>query len=255
MLTVTDLKGALPRNFHAAATQEFADKINQISGDPDFAENVRNNFISYTQVLSEGRYKLPDYLNAVVYVSFSLMGFNNEDCYKRTFPDRYNRLKHILQLGSKEISAYVAAYNKNKLVNLIREQTLIPVHVLNADIYQKAINKQVQLMMTASSEKVQMEAANSLLTQLKPPEAKKVELEIGMSAASGMDELRSMMSGLAQRQQELIAAGVQTKTIAHQGLGQGLSLTNDLVDGNAKQVATPQSNTIEGTLKDVTPNT
>ena len=254
MLTVTDLKSALPRNFHASATQELADKINQISGDPDFADNVRNNFVSYSSVLRDGKFKIDDYLNAVVYVSFQLMGFNNEESYKRAFPNRYSRLKDILQLGSREISAYVSSYNKNKLVNMIREQTLIPVHVLNADLHQKAINKQAELMMTASSEKVQMEAANSLLTHLKPPETKKVELEIGLGESSGMDELRTMMAGLAQRQQELISAGVQTKTIAHQGLGQGLSLTNDLGDGSSKQIEAPDSPTIEGTLKDVTPD-
>lgn len=109
-------------------------------------------------------------------------------------------------------------------------------------------------MMTASSEKVQMEAANSLLTHLKPSETKKGKLEIGLGESRGMDELRTTMAGLAPRQLELISVGVQTKTIAHQELGQGLSLTNDLGEGSSKQVEAPDSTTIEGTLKDVTPD-
>ncbi len=217
MLTVDEVQSALPAQLKSQASQALTDKINQISTEPEIAEQVRKNFISYTSVMLEGKFDTHEYLNAVAYVSYKIMGYTNQDSYKRTFPQRYAALA-ARGATDQQISGYVSAFNKTKLVNLILEQTLVPVWVLNQDIYQKAINVQAELMMTATSEKVKTDAANSLLTHLKKPEAQKVELNLGAQENSGMIELNEMLASLAQRQQDLIAQGVTTKEIAHQPL-------------------------------------
>ena len=257
MLTVAEIKEALPPHLKTAATQGLTDRVNQANGDPEIAEHIRNNFISYTHVLGEGKFKTEDYVSAVTYVSFKLMGYTNQESYKRTFPSRYQALA-ARGATDKDVSAYVAAYAKTKLVNLILEQTLTPVWVLNQDIYQKAINKQAELMLTANSEKVQTEAANSLLTHLKRPETKQVEVSLGVREHSGMNELRDMLSSMAQRQQELIGQGVPTKSIAHQVLGKSIGIPGEDVSGynyttphQSKDVA--DAVLIEGEAEDVTP--
>lgn len=224
MLTLDQVKEALPKTLKTAADQKLVDKINTANSDPMVAEHIRENFVSYAQVLKEGKYRLEDYLNAVTYVSFKLMNQSNQNAYKYTFPKRYQDLR-ARGATDKDISAYVHAYNKGKLVNEILEQTLIPTWVLNQDAYQKAINVQTELMLTANSEKVRAEAANSLLTHLKRPETKDVNLNIGVQETDGMKELNEMLSSLAQRQQEVIRSGVGTKTIAHQGLGETIDIT------------------------------
>lgn len=219
IMTVTELQGALPAPLKRMATQEMADRVNQYAGDPDFAETLKDNIVSYASVLKEGKFKVADYLSAVTYVSLKLMNFNNQEAYAQTFPQRYQALV-ARGATAKEISSYVAAYNKNKLVNLVLEQTLIPMWVLNQGIYQDAINTQAELMAFANSEKVRSDAANSILTHLKKPETQKVELDIGVKENSGMMELNDMLSVLAQRQQDMIAQGTNTKEIAHQSLVQ-----------------------------------
>jgi len=221
MITVEEVKKSLPTHLKPAATQEFVTKLNGLATNPEVAEMLRENFISYTHVLREGRFKVKDYMRAVVYVSFKLMGYTNQDAYKRTFPNRHQALV-ARGASSKDISAYTAAYNKNKLVNMVLEQTLVPVWVLNQSIYQKAINIQAELMLTANSEKVRSDAANSLLTHLKKPESKQVELSIGLEESSGMQELKDTLTSLAQTQQDMIGQGVTTIEIAHQKLGQKL---------------------------------
>lgn len=213
MLSVQDVKQALPATLRSAATQELTDKINNIVADPIVAEQVRDNFISYAAVLKDGKFKTEDYLHAVTYVSFKLMGYNNEEAYARTFPNRHQQL---LAKGAskKEISAYVSAYHKGKLVNLIMEQTLVPTWVLNQDLFQKAINVQADLMITASSEKVRTEAANSLLTHLKRPEAKGLDIRMEVTDSSGMKELKDTLVKVAQQQQKAIESGITTREIA-----------------------------------------
>lgn len=220
MLTVQQVAQALPPNLKSAATQQFVDQINNIVSDPIVAEQVRENFISYTKVLQEGKFKTEDYLHAVTYVSFKLMGMSNQDAYCRTFPQRHAALV-ARGTPAKDIAAYVSAYHRGKLVNLILEQSLVPSWVLNQDAYQKAINTQVDLMTNAQSELVRTQAANSILTHLAKPKEAGPLVNIDMRENSGMNELKNMLVDLATKQRELISNGVPTKAIAEQPIIEG----------------------------------
>lgn len=211
-LTEDDVKKALPQHLRASVTQNLVDTLNTISTDPIAAENIRDNFVGYLTVLKDGKFKTEDYLHAVAYVSFKLMGYTNEDAYGRAHPQRYARL--IAQgTSKKDISAYVSAYHRGKLVNLIMEQSLVPTWVLNQDLFQKAINVQAELMVSANSEKVRTDAANSLLTHLKKPEPKgDFQVNINPEDSNGMKDLRNSIAELARQQQDLIRTG-QAKTI------------------------------------------
>lgn len=220
MLTVDEVQTALPANLKSAATPALVNKINAIASDPLVAEQIRDNFIGYTHVLREGKYKTEDYLHAVTYVSYKLMGMSNLDAYSKTFPKRYQNLVSQGR-SSKDIAAYVAAYNKGKLVNAVFEQSLVPTHVLNADIYQKAINTQANLMLTAKSEKVQSDAANSLLTHLAKPKEAGPGLQIQVQQDTGLSELKNMLEELAYKQTEAMKSGVSTEEIASQKLIEG----------------------------------
>lgn len=215
MLTREQVALALPPSLKNAATQQLTDYVNNIVSDPIIAEQVRDNFISFTSILKDGNFKTEDYLHAVTYVSFKLMGYTNTEAYTRTFPQRITTF-HARQATSKEISTYVSAYNKGKLVNLVLQQTMVPSWVLNQDNYQKAINVQVDLMLNANSEKVRSDAADSVLTHLKPPEAKEINLNLGLKENSGLAELKESMAKMAQMQTDLISNGVSTRQIAAQ---------------------------------------
>lgn len=217
---------ALPGNLKSAVTDQLADMINQISADPLIAEQIRDNFLSYTAVLKEGKYKVEDYLNAVAYCSYKLMGDSNQDAYFKTFPQRYANLVAAGRTP-KEISAYVAAYAKGQLVNKIMEQSLVPSWVLNQHMYQAALNTQFKLMTNEDvSPKVRSDAADSLLTHLAKPKEAGPLINIDMGETSGMNELKDALARMAQQQQTLINAGVSTKEIAAQ----------DIVDVTPKEI-------------------
>lgn len=223
MLTKEQIEKAVPAHLKSNITQSLVDLVNNVSGDPEFAEQVRQNFISYTSVLKDGKFKTEDYLNAVTYVSYKVMGYSNQESYAKTFPQRYAALV-AKQTSSKDIAAYVSAYNKGKLVNLILEQTLVPSWVLNQDLYQRAINVQAELMISSTSDKVRCEAANSLLTHLTKPKEVGPLLNIDMRESSGMNEMRELLAKMASTQQQLISSGVPTHVIASQ----------DIIDVKAK---------------------
>ena len=215
MLTLDQFKMALPDKVKKSINQELIDQINNTLSDPEMFESYRDNLLSYTKVMADGKFKISSYIDAVRYVSFKLMGCSNIEAYTKTFPDKYNR---FVQQGvnAKDIASYVTAYNKSKLVNLIFEQTLIPSYVLNQDLYQRALNVQADLMMNAKSEKVRCDAANSLLTQLKAPEVKKVELDIGVKEDGSIAALRATTLELARQQRLMVESGaMNAQQIAH----------------------------------------
>lgn len=215
MLTKEIVERAVPANLKSAITPQLVDLVNNIAADPLIAEQVRNNFISYTAVLKDGKFKTEDYVHAVAFVSYKLMGDSNKDAYFKTFP---SRMANLMAKGTseKDISAYVSAYAKGKLVNLILEQSLVPSWVLNQDLYQKALNVQAKLMVEAVSEKVRTDAANSILTHLAKPKEAGPLINIDMKESSGMTEMKDMLGKLAEQQRNLILSGVTAKEIAGQ---------------------------------------
>jgi len=214
-LTVEQFQAALPDKVKKSVNKELIDQINKTLSEPELYEAYRENLLSYTKVMADGKFKVSNYIEAVKYVSHKLMGCTNIDAYSRTFPDKMARFA-AQGVNSKDIASYVTAYNKSKLVNLIMEQTLVPMWVLNQDLYQRALNVQAELMVSANSEKVRSDAANSLLTHLKQPETQKVELNVGMKEDNSIAALRDATLALvAQQKQALLAGAMTAQDVAH----------------------------------------
>jgi len=209
-LDLDQFRQVIPKTMYNTIDQSLVDKVNGLFTDQILRENYRDNLLSYSTVLENGRFKMSSYLDAVRYISCKLMGGTNLQSYIKTFPDRHLA---FVQSGTsaKDISSYVAAFNKNKLVNLVREQAIIPTHVINQDLFQEAINTQAALMVDEDvSAKVRSDAANSLLTHLKPPENAKIELDVKMVQGSVIDELRAATAKLAAQQRDNLINGAHT---------------------------------------------
>ena len=217
-LTVDQFRQALPDKVKKSVSQELIDQINTTLAEPELFEAYRDNLLSYSKVMADGRFKVDQYISAVRYVSHKLMGSTNIDAYSKTFPDKMQRFA-ATGVSSKDIASYVTAYNKSKLVNLIFEQTLIPTYVLNQDLFQRALNVQADLMTNANSEKVRCDAANSLLSHLKMPETQKVELDISVKEDSAIAALRETTLALARQQRMMLEAGaMNAQEVAHSRL-------------------------------------
>ena len=202
VLTKEQFIRVLPKKLNHAISDSVINQINQITADPIIKESFKENILSYTNVMRDGKFKIQQYIEA----------------YTKTFPDRYQRFL-TQSTSQKDIASYVSSYNKTKLVNLIFEQTLVPSHILNADLYQKALNAQAELMMTSNSDKVRSDAANSLLTHLKMPETNKIELDISVKEDKSITELRNSTLELVKTQKQMIVNGtMNAKEIAHSKL-------------------------------------
>lgn len=195
MLALETVKKLVPKNQRTMITQEFLDKIESSVQDSLIAEQFKENFITYLNVLSKGKYKMEDYISAVKYVSYKLLGYTNIDAYAATFPERYNRLK---QEGQQKIDAFVAMYNKGKLVMQIYEQTIVPTYVLNAPLHQEALNELAKMIKDPNTKGMtKVKACEAILQYTKQPDVVKGELSIDIGQQDTIAELREVTEQLA----------------------------------------------------------
>ena len=206
-ISADDLKSCLPEKLKKNVSPTVMAKVNEVLGDPEVYETYRENLLGYSHVLQHGKFKMTNYIDAVKYVSYKLMGKLSKQAFQLVFPDKLTKWA-AEGIESKDQASYITAYNGSKLVNLIYEQTLIPVHVINRDNYQRAINVQVELMLTAKSETVRTMAANSVMTQLKPPETTQIDININTEADSAIDALVASTQSMIDQQKALLRSGV-----------------------------------------------
>jgi len=224
--SLATVQQAAPAAVRKRIDQDFVDLLNNISTDPEYADIFRENALNYLHVLKEGKFQMEQYLNAVKYVSFKVMEDTNIAAYTKTFPQKYQEFL-ANGVSDKDISRYVTAYNQSKLVNLIYEQTAIPVWIVNQHHRQSAINRLAHLMEHANSEKVQQESANALLTHLKTPEVAKAEIDVTINEGEGIASLRQTVREFTNIQQQKIINGeMSAKDVAHSRIIDG-ELDND----------------------------
>lgn len=205
-VTLAEFKEAMPARLRKNVNQGVLDYINNGITDPEVLAVYRENVVGLVSVMSEGRFKLDDYLSAVKFVSYQLLRNNQIDAWAKTFPARYNNMVAAQKTRS-EIASVASRYGGSKLVVMLMGQTMMPTHILNAPLFQEALNTQAALMRDAKSEMVRMQAAGKLMEILKPPEVQKVELDIGVKEDESLKQLRAVTLELAREQRKAIESG------------------------------------------------
>lgn len=213
MLALESVRKLVPKNQRTLITQEFLDKLEASVNDSLVAEQFKENFVTYLNVLSKGKYKMEDYINAVKYVSFKLLGYSNINAYIATFPERYERLKAE---GQTQIEAFVSMYNKNKLVMQIYEQTIVPSYVLNAPMHQQALNTLAAMIVDDDVRGMtKVKACEAILQYTKQPDVVKGELTIGIEQSDTINDLREITENLADTYKMMLEKkGMKLKDIA-----------------------------------------
>ncbi len=219
-MTMEELKSATPKHSRGMITNHVVEVFNELESDhgEDFAEHYKQNFLSMSSVLKTGLYSTKDYLSGIKYVAHKLLQNSDIDAYHLTFPGRYERLMTKWtgegmteeEVRSQKISPYVTAYKSNDLVKKLAEQALMPSKILNAPMFQDALNVQYDRMYNAYRDQDRIAAAESVLRYTAPNEVHKIEVDVGIKGSDEVQSLRDEMQRLAHQQQVAIEAGTST---------------------------------------------
>ncbi len=204
-LTVHQFRACAPLSIRKNITKEMVQLINADIDKSDVKEEFREHLLTWVDVMQEGKWKVRDYISACKFMTHKLMGDTQQSAWVKTFPDRFQAMVDK-GMSDKSIASRVSLYNSNPLVQKIAARTLPSLHVLNSDILQEAINVSAELMRSAKSETVRQKSAATLIEHLKPPEALKVDISVGVSNDT-VEDLREITRGLAVQQQKMIKSG------------------------------------------------
>ncbi len=214
-LTKEFVKANLGKKFTGEISDSVIDEINLLIDDPDYGEAFKENMVTYTSVLSgKDTWSLQMYLDATKFFSLVSMGDSQAKAYCKVFPDRFQARLDRGE-GQNEIAGEASRYNGSKLVNAIREQSQVPFHLRNQGAAQDALNQLLHLMMNARSDVAKVSAATAVLKETRPPEAQKIEMQVGLSdiAVEQQEKQNMALRDIAINQRKLIEQGYSIEEV------------------------------------------
>ena len=215
-MTKEEISSALPAQFRGSLSTSLVANVNNIINTTELRDSFKEQFLWYGNILSDSRFSVEHYVNAVRYVSLKALGHTNISAWGITFPDRFKRLKSQGKTNP-EIHNHVRGYNQSVLVTKMLAQAMVPLWLTNQVHLQDAINRQVYLMNNAKSETVQTNAANSLICNLQKPEVAEIEVShkiVNTGEESAIETYQRAAKELAQEQLKALNNGVALQTIA-----------------------------------------
>ena len=204
------MQATLPKQYKKLITQDIVDEINMLVDDPEYGEHCRDSMITYTTVLDgKDKWNLRQYVDAVKFYSLTAAMNSQVDAYAKVFP---NRLQARLDRGENkdDMRGEASRFNATGLVNVIRSQALVPLHLINQGNLQLGINTLVDICVKGRSEVAKVSAATALLKELRPPETQQVELQLGLSddARAAQEKQTNQLLEIATNQRRLLEQGV-----------------------------------------------
>jgi len=153
-------------------------------------------------------YTIEQYVDACKFLCLLSMEISVTDSYIRVFPGRWN-VKRDAGGDEHAMRGEAARYGHNVLVNSIREQKQLKFHLVNQDVAQRMVHQLEWLAFNARSDVAKVSAATAVLKETRPPEAQKIELEVGMNDKSIeiAQQQTDVLKKIALNQQELYKQG------------------------------------------------
>lgn len=209
LLTVDRLKATYPRKNKTMITQELVDKINGLASDGVDGYTFMEKFLKHQSLLSNKAFDMPDYINAVQYVSYMAIGDSSIDAWIKTFPDRYEKL-NARGIAKDAMNSRASEYSKNDIVIAIAEMSLVPSHILNAPVHQQSINVLTEIMLdTEVNPRDRVAAANNVALLTKQPEKVGVQVDVNVKNEA-MEELNAILNQVTDKTIKELSSGSRT---------------------------------------------
>lgn len=211
-ITVEDLKRRFPSKKNTINEDTVA-LINEANNDPSFnGDEFINTLMDYQNVMATCSGSMKEYINAVKFCAYlEAEDFNITEAYKRA---RSNDAFVIERMDAEsgtsaynELTSAASRYNKSPMVRQILTQSDMPLYLMFQGARYKAVAVLADAMVNARFDKDKINAADKLLSHVKPPENIQVELDIGVKESSAVQQLNDQLAQLAASQKVHLESG------------------------------------------------
>ena len=237
LLTLPEVQQAMPKkkNF---ITQEAVDIINASQNDPEFqGESLLQTAATYEAVLRGARASVPEYLNAIRFCAYMTTNNSNyTEAYKKVFSDR-EFVKERVNLPTTdpkygELTSAASRYRRTKLVTDILTASQVPLDLIFTGHRYKAIGILADVMENGKYDRDRINAAKELLAATKGPDNVKIELDVGVSESSAVQQLNDQLAEIAGRSLKHLQAGATSLN----ELGAMRVVDSDIIDVDVEEV-------------------
>jgi len=211
-LTLSEVKQAMPLR-KGSITQEAVDIINASVNDPEFqGESLVQTAAIYDSVLKGARASVPEYLNAIRFCAYmSTNNSNYTEAYKKVFSNR-DFVQQRINLPTDdprygELTSAASRYRRTKLVTDILTASQVPLDLIFTGHRYKAIGVLADVMENGKYDRDKINAAKELLAATKGPDNMKIELDVGVSESSAVQQLNDQLAEIAGRSLKHLEAG------------------------------------------------
>jgi hypothetical protein len=218
--SVAEVQSRMPESYKSLITQDWVDKVNTSSQDVIVKESIKDNIMNSTDVLGKGtKFSVDVYLNAVKFVTYTLMEQSKKEAYTNTFPKRVNaiRTKHAGKdpaYSERLINSYASSYAATEMVKLLILRVSASSFVLNYDNVQTAVGVVMDLMESAkSSDRTKLDAAKVILDNFKPPEKSQLDINVEIKEETMISSLQNLIDTISSKKKELILDGNKTHDV------------------------------------------
>ena len=232
-MTLEELKVLMPKKKQKFMNQELVDMINDAETRNDFEGEFEKKVISYSSILTQGRYKTSDYIKAVEFVTHYLNGDEQAEAYVKTFPETVKR--RIMEGKSSYATGAPSMYFQGKLVQAIMAQAQLGIRLRHYNKIDKAVEVLFDLAVSKSStDRIKMESADKLLNHLKEPEESKVEIEIGVKKDESGQALEAKILEIAKLQKDAYEKGVDLLELQKINFSEGEEDEEEVIDAEVE---------------------
>lgn len=210
--TVEDIQQRLPAKKNTI-TQEVVDLINDASSDPMFnGDEFVRSMVDYQSAMIQNSASVKEYVNALKFCAYlEAEGDNLTEAYKKARAnDEFVMTRLEAQPGTQDYAALNAAasrYRKNPLVKQILTQSDMPLYLMFQASRYKAVATLAEEMANAPYSKDRINAADKLLTHVKPPENIQIELDVGVKENNAIQDLNAQLAEIAAKQKVHLQSG------------------------------------------------
>lgn len=235
-LTIEQVKKDMPLK-KGVITQDAVDIINASLNDPEFqGESLVQTAAIYEAVLRGARASIPEYLNAIRFCAYmSTNNSNYTEAYKKVFSDReFVRLRRDLPTDDPrygELTSAASRYRRTKLVTDILTASQVPLDLIFTGHRYKAIGVLADVMENGKYDRDKINAAKELLAATKGPDNVKIELDVGVSESSAVDQLNDQLASIAGRSLKHLEAGATSL----KELGAMKVIDSDIIEGEVSE--------------------
>lgn len=165
---IDDFLEKVPRRMQGHMTAELRTEITSML-ESEVGDAYREGLMVNTDLMEKYNTNPDRYARAVKFVTYLNMGKKTYEAFSLSHPEKYAEYKKEglppAEFKNK-LSLKGANFKKTQIVTYLLARSMIPLAVANMHRRQEAVEKLVELMQTAGSERVQMESADKLLTHL-----------------------------------------------------------------------------------------